>query len=248
MAFQKHSECRGGRESFARDDERGLAMKRTTIGCLACAALAGALVLSACGTTNGESPDAGDVEQGLDASATRDASTPTPPAFEGGILEDTGVGPAPDGGNDLSGCLDPNDPGGTEPTSKLQTNTDDCDKNKVTVNGVIRGLADTDMYRVSLADKALCRQNSVFKLDGQGLEFCVFVQCKVNGATTDVKSCGGGVKRDSAIGLHGCCAGTPSELKLDWNCTGTIDEQSDVYFRVTPTQNVCQRYSLTYNF
>jgi hypothetical protein len=225
-------------------------MKRLSFGCVACAVVAVAVSLSACGTSNGDdTSDAGDViETGRDASTTRDSATPLPPPFEGGLDEDSGVGPQPDGGNDLSGCIDANDPGGTEPTARALANTDDCDKNKATVNGVVRGIADTDMYRVTLADKTLCRQDGVFKLDGQALEFCVFIQCKSNGSTTDVKSCGGGVKKDSDIGLHGCCAGTPSEIKVDWNCTGTIDEASDVYFRVKPTQNVCQRYTMTYNF
>ncbi len=227
-------------------------MLRTKLGVVVCAALVGAFLLGACGTTNGTTPDAGiEEEPERDASVTplRDSATPTPPPFEGGVLpEDAGVGPAPDSGNDLSGCLDPNDPGGTEPTSKLLPNTDDCDKSRAVVNGVIRGQADTDMYRLTLADKTLCRQDAVFKLDGPALEFCAFIQCKVNGSTTEVTNCGGGIKKDSDVGLHGCCAGSPTELKVEWNCTGTIDEQSDIYFRVKPTQNVCTKYTLTYNF
>ena len=226
-------------------------MKRTSVGFWASGALAAFVALSACGTTNGNANDGGPPdEEGRDAStALRDSATPVPPAFEGGVLEeDAGVGPGLDSGNDLSGCLDPNDPGGTEPGAKVQPATDDCDKNKVTLSGVIRGLADTDMYRVAVADKFTCRQDGVFKLDGQALEFCVFIKCTQNGSATEVNGCTGGVKRDSAIGLKGCCAGSPSELKVDWNCAGTTDEQSDVYFRVKPTQNVCQRYTLSYNF
>mgnify|MGYP003592663113 CR=1 FL=1 len=227
-------------------------MLRSRLGLGVCAAIVGALVLGACGSKTSGGADGGELEEEeLDASVTpvRDAATPVPPAFEGGIKpEDSGVGPQPDGGNDLSGCLDPGDPGGTEPTSKLLPNTDDCDKNKATVKGVIRGLADTDMYRLTLADKTFCRQDSSFKLDGPALEFCAFIQCKVNGANTEIESCGGGIKKDSDIGLHGCCAGSPTEVKVTWNCTGTIDEQSDVYFRVKPTQNVCTAYTLTYNF
>ncbi len=213
--------------------------------------ITGMAILAACGS--GGAPGASDAETeeptpspSVDAARPRDAATP--PVFEGGIQEDTGVGPPPDGGNDLSGCLDPDDPGGTEPTAKLLPNTDDCDSNRRKFSGVIRGLADSDMYRVSVSDKFGCSLDSMLKFEGTGLEFCAFFKCTVNGSTTDVKSCGGGVKTDSAIGLHGCCGGSPTTLVVDWNCTGTTDEASDVYFRVRPTQNVCAPYSLEYNF
>ena len=208
----------------------------------------GAIVLSACGSSEG-APDSG-VGEDIDAStSTRDSATPVPPAFEGGILEeDSGVGPAPDGGNDLSGCPDPNDPGGTEPTARVMAATDDCDSSAATLQGITRGIADTDMYRTTFSDKSTCRLDPELRLEGTSLEFCAFFKCKVNEATTEVKSCGGGVKKDSDTGLHGCCAGAPATMTVDWNCGGTIDEQSDIYFRVRPTQNTCQRYTLSYKF
>jgi len=208
----------------------------------------GAIVLSACGADAGGEADSGaPVEE--DASLRADTATPVPPPFEGGILEeDAGVGPTPDGGNDLSGCPDPNDPGGTEPTAKALPNTDDCDSSAASLQGIIRGLADADMYRTTFSDKSTCRVDPELRLEGTALEFCVFFKCKVNEAATEVKSCGGGVKKDSDTGLHGCCAGSPATMSVDWNCGGTIDEQSDVYFRIRPTQNVCQRYTLSYKF
>jgi len=204
---------------------------------------------TACGASDDLEGAGADEDGGVLPEPPRDAATPTPPAFEGGLApEDAGVGPAPDGGNDLSGCPDPGDPGGPEPTAKQLPDTDDCDSSRGSVQGITRGIADVDMYRATFTDKSTCRVDPELELDGAGLEFCVFVQCKVNGAGTDVKSCGGGVKKDSAIGLHGCCAGSPAQMNIDWNCTGTIDEQSDIYFRVTPTANVCQRYTLRYKF
>ncbi len=230
-------------------------MRQSKTGILVSGAIAGLvslIVLGSLGACGSEatSTDAGLPEEDFDAAIEgRDTATPTPPAFEGGILEeDSGTGPQPDGGNDLSGCLDPGDPGGTEPTAKALPNTDDCDSSAGSLKGVIRGIADTDMYRTTFSDKTGCLVDPELKLEGSGLEFCVFVQCKVNGAATQVKSCGGGVKKDSDIGLHGCCAGAPVTMAIDWNCGGTVDEQSDLYFRVKPTQNVCTPYTLSYKF
>jgi hypothetical protein len=184
---------------------------------------------SAPGTKHDEAP-----RPGFDASfdsASPDGGPPEP-------SRDGGAGP----------CIDDDDPGGSENVAKALPGTTDCDDKPKNVGGVLNGPVDVDYYRLTVTDKLGCSVETDFESPTSGVELCVFVKC-LNGTTTNVSGCNGGVQKTSEIGMKGCCATTPGKAIPNWDCGGITDNDSaDIFVRVKQTANRCLPYTISYHF
>ncbi|MEZ4439081.1 MAG: hypothetical protein R3B72_08330 [Polyangiaceae bacterium] len=141
-----------------------------------------------------------------------------------------------------------NDPG-PEPNDTLATATylgsiDDCNGSGLTFQGVLDG-DDVDWFTYDAADVSFCSVDPYRELvaDSQ-VRLCKYLDC-VSG-TTQV-TCPSGTSTSTASGLDGCCGTSP--FTVDVNCTGTLSDDTTVYFRIDkPSGFSCVSYSGSFHY
>jgi hypothetical protein len=154
-------------------------------------------------------------------------------------------------------CIDNGDPGGAENVATALPETDDCDENEKTFNGIVKGAVDVDFYKLSATDKGIslshpfgCALDTTFEAETAGTELCVFARCK--SSTTDaVTGCVAGTETTSEIGMKGCCAAAPGKAIPEWDCDsgGTDDDSADFFLRVRQINgDKCLPYRVKYRF
>jgi hypothetical protein len=114
------------------------------------------------------------------------------------------------------------------------------------ITGVVHA-TDTDHFRFDGVDKlGLCQVDATAKTKDSGFRLCVFASCK-KGATK-VVACPGGVAVDTA-GSPGCCAYAPKEVKIDFDCTGSINDDDSARITVRIDEaTACTPYTVDYHF
>jgi hypothetical protein len=201
---------------------------------LGVAAIGGSSV--ACGGEDPEgSPDAG-------TTSRRDAG------------RDTGVTPEPDAGPIDSGtpdmgakCDDPEDLGGLDSPKNIGSIDDkDADPWHKT-GGIISSGRDVDAYSFVGRDATGGIIDLRAKMALPNAELCVFIRCVSGKDKTNLKSCKKGTMKTGDQGDPGCCS--PSEVELDYDCTGIIqvDDSVNVLMSVTPKADMCVPYVVEYN-
>jgi len=117
---------------------------------------------------------------------------------------------------------------------------------KPTIQGVVSKV-DSDHFRFDGQDKlGLCQVDPAAKTKDSGFRLCLFVKC-VEGATK-VSACPGGLAVDTS-GAPGCCTYAPGEVKIDYDCSGSIkdDDSARVVVRIDKA-TACTPYSVDYHF
>lgn len=228
------------------------------------AALMGAFAMVACGTDNGDtytspvptttpsSKDAGSNRPAFDAGNTSgNGDSGNPSNLDSGTTDPPDADPGNPDPPDPNQCLDPNDPGGTEPLAKVLANTDDSQNNPIVVKGVMNGLSDVDFYKFSVSDTKGHTMDTAFETPTKGIELCVWLSCQKG--TANFKGCKGGSEDTSLAGRVGCCAAGPGTPSPDWECKGSVthpvlDDSANIVVRVRQTADMCLPYSWSYNF
>ncbi len=221
-------------------------------------------MLFGCGSSDTEGTPAEDLPTTSTPSKDKDGdggtgSVTPAPEFEASFEEPDGgdptKDPTPPGGGDQ--CIDPNDPGGAENLAKKLPDTDDCDNDYKTVEGVAAGGVDVDYYSLSATDEgpslshpAGCKLDTDFEDATSGTEICVFARCK-NSTADAVTGCETGSQKTSAIGLKGCCAAAPGHAVPKWDCSGFTDDDSADFFisiKQNNNSNKCLPYKFKYRY
>jgi hypothetical protein len=177
------------------------------------------------------------------------------PVFEAGF-DDATAPPAPDGGGPDSGgggdsgapCVDVNDPGASEALADVLPPTDDSQNSPLSVNGILNGPLDVDVYKLVVTDTSFHTLTPALEIATGATQMCVFVKCQTG--TTNFKKCTDGNSATSATSEPGCCTTGPGKANPDWSCGGITqtDDSATLYFVVKPTGNTCLPYSFSYAF
>ncbi|MDP2322986.1 MAG: hypothetical protein Q8N51_03040, partial [Gammaproteobacteria bacterium] len=117
---------------------------------------------------------------------------------------------------------------------------------KPTIVGVVSS-ADSDHFRFDGKDGlGFCQVDPAAKTKDSGFRLCIFVQCK-HGATK-VSACPGGLAVETS-GAPGCCVNTPGEAKIDYDCSGSINDDDSARIVVRMDQaTACTPYAVDYHF
>lgn len=144
------------------------------------------------------------------------------------------------------------DTGPSEPANDSRLNAhylgkiNDDDESGSSFAGVVASMNDPDWYRYEGDD-------SIYVVDASrtsvapGLRICKYIQCK-SGNTTF--TCPSNTSPDTVDGIAGCCwTGNASVEIVDIGCSGTINENTNVYLRVdAPTPVDCLPYSVSFHY
>lgn len=230
------------REQFGQHRDMHIAAKYVGLASLVCS-----VALAACSTDNGTSTPP-DEETVPHRDPPADDTRPEFDASFGGGSTDAGVdqaAPAEAG----APCSDPNDPGGSETVAAVLAETDDCDNDFKTVNGILQSAVDLDFYKLSGLDKNFCSLDTDFEAKTAGMQLCVFLRCK-NSTVDAVTGCAQGVEATSDTGMKGCCTEGPGHAVPSWDCSGIADDDSaDIVLRVKADKAAtCVPYQYTYRF
>jgi len=220
--------------------------------------LAGSLVV-ACGTEVPETPeDDGMRITGASSSAmgsTTGASTSVSGA--GGAATSTSTGTSSSsavggGGGQGGACVDiglgePNEAEGAAHALSGDP-IEDCDGDGGMVTGVI-GPGDSDWFTYIGDDTLGCVVDAQRSFSSDGpLRICKFVRCVDNGATTSFSCPSGTASATSPEGRDGCCGTSGFEID-DVDCSGTLDEDAEVFIRIDRESGTgCTSYSLSYHY
>lgn len=125
---------------------------------------------------------------------------------------------------------------------------EDCDGDGGMISGVIAP-GDTDWFTYQGDDVIGCSVDPTRSFtNGGGLRLCKFIRCVDSGATTEFTCPGGTTEATSPEGRDGCCSASGFTID-DVNCTGTLDEDTEVFIRVDrPTGTGCTSYSVSYHY
>lgn len=166
----------------------------------------------------------------------------------GGTDGGGGGGGMDGGGGGGSGlmCMDTNDVGNTDATAKALPGITDNDADAASVNSIIDGALDVDMYSVAGADTFGYVINGTITTPTPEVEVCMFAKCQKG--TMNFMGCSGGTQSTNDIAMPGCCLTSPGTAVLNHNCTGTTDDSLNTFIRVKGLKNACIPYSVTYHF
>ncbi|MEM6788062.1 MAG: hypothetical protein AAF715_11145 [Myxococcota bacterium] len=156
------------------------------------------------------------------------------------------------GSGGAGGCVDngvgePNESEGTAwPLSGVPI--EDCDGDGGMVSGTL-GPGDFDWFTYEGDDVFMCVVDPTRSFTSSGpLRLCKFVACTDPNATTTFTCPSGTVDAQSAGGRAGCCGMAGFEID-DLDCTGTLDENAEVWVRIDrPSGTGCDSYTLSYHY
>lgn len=216
--------------------------------------LAGMLFV-ACGTEAPATPeDDGSRITGVSSSvATTNASSTSVTGVGGatssGTSSSSGMGGA---GGEGGSCIDiglgePNESEGSA-FALSGSPIEDCDGDGGSITGII-GPGDSDWFTYIGDDTFGCTVDAVRSFTSSDpLRLCKFVRCVDSGATTTFSCPSGTVGATSPEGRDGCCGTLGFEID-DIDCSGTLDEDTEVFIRIDRQSGTgCTSYSLSYHY
>jgi len=190
---------------------------------------------SSSGTTTSSSTGASSTSSGAGGSASSSSSSGSGGmGGQGGDCVDIGLG-------------EPNEAEGAA-HALAGDPIEDCDGDGGTITGVI-GPGDSDWFTYVGDDTIGCVVDPERTFNAEGpLRLCKFLRCVDNGATTTFTCPSGTTDATSPGGRDGCC-GTSGFQIDDVDCSGTIDEDTEVFIRIDrPSGTGCTSYSLSYHY
>lgn len=140
------------------------------------------------------------------------------------------------------------EPNGNEENPTLLGEVDDDDDDGGSIFGILDGPDDVDWYRYSGNDTVLGNVDPArfVKADG-GLRLCKFAECEDGVEATEFECPAETEAAVSPVGRPGCCA--PMGIALgDANCTGSIDDDMQVFLRIDQAEQACVDYELIYHY
>lgn len=141
--------------------------------------------------------------------------------------------------------LEPND---EETAPTLLGEVGDNDDNGGSIFGTLDSPDDVDWYRYNGNDTVLGNVDPArfVKSDG-GVRLCKFAECDSGIDNTEFECPAETEPATSPAGRPGCCA--PMGIALDdANCSGSLDDDMQVYLRVDSGGQACVDYELIYHF
>ncbi|MBL4686902.1 MAG: hypothetical protein JKY37_20065 [Nannocystaceae bacterium] len=148
-------------------------------------------------------------------------------------------------------CDDADEPNGDQGTATYLGVIDD-DSDPTELVGVLAGTSDEDWYRYQAVDSSFFSSASpVANLAGEGLTYCVYVQCATGAQDTSLECPEHATKSYLPTGEVGCCAAAGDEQTLDLDCDDSsfdIDNATVYMVVLGGDRERCEPYTLMYHF